>query len=68
MRNSISAELVDSLVNLNRKIINSEITHPGRLALALEEIVTDAWNEAKELSVPTWEDAEILPPSIRIDP
>jgi hypothetical protein len=64
----ISLELIDRLTGLNFKILNQQINNPARLAAELEEIAIDAWNEAKELGMPTWENAEMLPPSIRIDP
>lgn len=68
MNNLISLDLVQGIVALNNKLIANEIKHPARLALFLEELATDAWNEAKELGASTWEDAEDLPPSLRIDP
>ncbi|MFB2770360.1 hypothetical protein ACE1AT_13875 [Pelatocladus sp. BLCC-F211] len=64
----LSVELLQGLVALNNKVINRDITHPLHFALALEELAYDAWGETTELGVPTWEDAEDLPPSIRIDP
>lgn len=68
MSNLISLELVQGIVALNSKIIANEVKHPARLALLLEELATDAWNEARELGAASWEDAEDLPPSLRIDP
>lgn len=65
---SISLELVQSLVDLNNKVLNKTIVHPAKLALALEEIATDAWNQAKELGMPTWTNVEDIQPCLRIDP
>ncbi len=65
---SISLELIQSVVELNKKIINKTIVHPATLALALEEIATDAWNQAKELGAVTWQEAEDIQPCLRIDP
>jgi hypothetical protein len=64
----LSLDLIDGIVAINNKIINRDITHPFHLALALEELAHDAWSEARIMGVPTWEEAEDLPPSIRIDP
>ncbi len=64
----ISLNLIQSIVSLNNKVLSESINHPGALALALEEIATDAWNEAKELGIPTWQEVEDVQPAIRIDP
>ena len=64
----ISLELINRLTSMNDKILTGELQHPGRFALALEELATDAWNEARELGETTWSDAENLQPSLRIDP
>jgi hypothetical protein len=62
--NQISADLLTKIIALNNKLIAGEVLHPARLALFLEEIAADAWNEAKELGAATWQDAEDLPPSL----
>lgn len=63
----ISLELIQSVVELNNKILTKTVVHPATLALLLEEIATDAWNEASELGTVTWQEAEDIPPSLRID-
>ncbi|RAM48057.1 MAG: hypothetical protein C6Y22_29970 [Hapalosiphonaceae cyanobacterium JJU2] len=68
MSNLISLELVQGIIALNNKIIANEVKHPARLALLLEELATDAWNESKRLGAASWDDALDLPPSLRIDP
>ena len=65
---SISIDLIKLVVNLNDKLLNKTISHPAKLALALEEIATDAWNEAKELGTAAWQDVEEIQPCLRIDP
>lgn len=64
-QNLISLELMTGIIALNNKIVAGEVRHPARLALLLEELATDAWNQAKELGAASWEDAEDLPPSLR---
>ncbi len=64
----ISLELIRGLVFLNSQILSGELTHPGRLAVQLEDLAADAWIEAKSQGQATWEEAEDLQPSIRIDP
>jgi len=64
----ISGELTNLLIELNNKVLNNIITTPEVLALALEEIATDAWIEARKRGAMTWQDAEDIQPSIRIDP
>lgn len=64
----ISSKLMDGLLAINHRIVLSQITHPVTLALVLEELATDAWEEARLMGFPTWEEAEDLQPSIRIDP
>lgn len=64
----ISLELIRQLTQINNKILAGELRHPERLALCLEDLATDAWNEARELGETTWADAEDLQPSLRIDP
>ena len=62
----ISSELVQELVNLNTKVVDGTITHPAKLALALEEIAAIAWDEAKKNGAVTWADIDVAP-SLRID-
>lgn len=64
----ISLELINQLTWINNKILSGELQHPGRFALYLEDLATDAWNEARELGETTWNEAEDLQPSLRIDP
>lgn len=64
----ISEDLIDSLVELNNKIINNVVTHPASLAILLEEIATDAWLEAEMLGAVTWQEAENIQSPLRIDP
>lgn len=66
--NLISVELIRRLTWINYQIINNELKHPARLALLLEDLATDAWNQARELGEATWLEAEGIPPSLRIDP
>ncbi|WP_414625194.1 hypothetical protein [Calothrix sp. CCY 0018] len=56
----ISLDLIHELVELNNLIINEQIIHPTRLALKLEEIAARAWEEARELGVISFEEAEGL--------
>jgi hypothetical protein len=65
MTNLISQNLMQGLLAINNKIISGEVRHPARLALLLEELAADAWNESRELGAATWEDAEDVPPSLR---
>ncbi|AFY34880.1 hypothetical protein [Calothrix sp. PCC 7507] len=65
MNNLISTELLHKVIALNNKLLAGEVRHPARLALFLEEIATDAWNEAKDLGAASWEDAEDLPASLK---
>lgn len=65
---SISSELIDELVQLNRSVITKDINHPSRLALRLEEIAANAWDEAKKLGCTTFEEVEGLQPSLQIQP
>jgi hypothetical protein len=64
----ISGELTNSLIELNNKVLNNTIMTPENLAIALEEIATDAWIEARKRGAATWQDVEDIQPSIRIDP
>jgi hypothetical protein len=64
----ISNELMEGLTRINNVILTGELTHPGRFALLLEELAGDAWNEARRLGQATWDDAEDLQSSTRIDP
>ncbi|MBD2609514.1 hypothetical protein H6G81_34760 [Scytonema hofmannii FACHB-248] len=64
----ISNELMESLTRINNLILLGEVRHPARFALLLEELAGDAWNEARRLGQATWDEAENLQPSIRIDP
>lgn len=66
--NLLSLNLISRLTSINDKVISGELRHPGHFALVLEELATDAWDEAKELGHTTWSDAEDLQPSLRIDP
>lgn len=68
MNSLISVDLLQAVAILNNKILARTISHPAKLALALEEIATDAWNEAKELGGLTWQEAEDMQPCLRIDP
>ncbi len=63
----ISPELVQELINLNTKVIDETIADPTKLALALEEITAQAWDEAKKKGAVTWADIEDVAPSLRID-
>lgn len=65
---NLSLELIHQLTELNNKVLDGELRHPGRFALALEDLATDAWNEAREFGETTWKEAEELQPSLRIDP
>lgn len=64
----ISDDLIQELVDLNNKILDKTVTHPARLALALEEITAIAWSEAQKNGTISWHEAEDLAPSMRIDP
>lgn len=68
MNSLISIDLISRLTWINNAIIDGELRHPARFALFLEDLATDAWNEARELGEATWDEAEGLQPSIRIDP
>lgn len=64
----ISNQLIEGLTAINNVIWTGQLTHPARFALLLEDLATDAWNEAKQLGEATWAEAEDLQPSFRIDP
>lgn len=65
---SISPELIQELVELNKSVYSEEIKHPSRLALRLEEIAASAWDEAKRLGCTTFNEVEDLQPSLQIRP
>lgn len=64
----ISNQLIEGLTAINNAIWTGQLTHSAKFALLLEDLATDAWNEARELNETTWAKAEDLPPSLRIDP
>lgn len=64
----ISNELLEGLTGINNLILLGQVKHPARLAILLEELTNLAWDEAKKLGQATWDDAEGLQPSLRIDP
>lgn len=64
----ISLELINRLAWITSAIVGGDLTHPARLAVMLEDLAADAWNEAKEQGQATWAEVEDLQPSIRIDP
>lgn len=61
----ISLDLIESLVNLNNKVLNRKIVHPRELAIAIEQIAEDAWLEVEKSAL---EQSSDLAPSLRIDP
>jgi hypothetical protein len=63
MNSLISLELIERLTWINNKIASGELTHPARFALFLEDLATDAPNEARALGEATWAEAEDLQPS-----
>ncbi len=62
----IPLNLIESLVNLNNKVLGHEIIHPRELAIALDKVAAAAWSEVEKLAIA--EDAQNLAPSLRIDP
>lgn len=64
----ISNQLIEGLTAIGNAIWTGQLTHPARFALLLEDLATDAWNEARKLNEITWTEAEDLQPSFRIDP
>ncbi|BDA69306.1 hypothetical protein CAL7716_034720 [Calothrix sp. PCC 7716] len=62
----ISLDLIESLVDLNNKVLNSKITHPRELAIAIEKVAEDAWLEVEKLALE--QIAADMAPSLRIDP
>lgn len=64
----ISLELINRLTWITSAIVSGDLTHPARLAVMLEDLAADAWNEASEQGQATWAEVKDLQPSIRIDP
>lgn len=62
----ISADLIDSLISINNKVLNHKILHPRELAAALEQVAEDAWLEVEKLALE--QNFDELAPSLRIDP
>ncbi|GJD16353.1 hypothetical protein RIVM261_013090 [Rivularia sp. IAM M-261] len=47
----IPLNLIESLVDLNNKVLNHKIIHPHELAAALEQVAEDAWLEVEKLAL-----------------
>lgn len=62
----IPLNLIESLVNLNNKVLGHEIISVRELAIALDKVAAAAWNEVEKLALE--QEAENLAPSLRIDP
>lgn len=62
----IPLDLIESLVELNNKVLNHKIVNPRELAIALDKVAAAAWCEVEKLALE--QDAENLAPSLRIDP
>lgn len=66
MMTLIPLNLVQSLIDLNNKVLNHKIVYPRELAIAIEKIAEDAWLEVERSALE--QTGENLAPSLRIDP
>lgn len=62
----ISLELIESLVELNNKVLNHKIVNPRELAIAIEQVAENAWLEVEKSALE--QTAADMAPSLRIDP
>lgn len=62
----IPTKLIDSLIEVNNKVLNHKIVDTRQLAAALEEVTENAWLEVERLALS--QNSEDVAPSLRIDP
>ncbi|RUT08433.1 hypothetical protein DSM106972_016010 [Dulcicalothrix desertica PCC 7102] len=62
----IPTHLIDSLIDINNKVLNHKIIDPHQLAAALEEVAENAWQEVEKRAL--LQTAYDVAPSLRIDP
>jgi hypothetical protein len=62
----IPTRLINSLIDINTKVLNHTIVDTYQLAVAIEQIAEDAWLEVEKSAL--LQNAQDLAPSLRIDP
>jgi hypothetical protein len=62
-----SLDIVNMLLDLSSDLLYNQTVKPNKVALMIEEVAAAAWSVAEKQGYPTWEDAELLAPSLRID-